>query len=92
MSSLLIPKKKDGKVWNETIPFNPLVFGWHFVKACCCEADFIKGDIKMKIAKDKNRVRSSKDKEEILTYSLPQSQTEFFILQTQSELDGIHHK
>ena len=53
MSSLVIPKKKDGKVWNETIPFNPTLFGWDFVKACCCEADFVNGEMKMKVAKQK---------------------------------------
>lgn len=86
-SSLIIPKKKDGKVWNETIPFNPLCFEWQFIKSCCCEADFEKDGIKMKVAKEKNRVRFFKEKQEILTYSLPQSQLEFFILQ--QHLDGI---
>lgn len=80
-SSLLIPKKKGGEVWNETIPFNPLCFGWEFEKACCCEADFVRGELKMKVAKEKNRLRVFKGKEEILTYKLPQSQMEFFILQ-----------
>ncbi len=90
MSSLVIPKKKEGKVWNETIPFNPLRFGWQFLKACCCEADFKKGDIVMKIAKEKNRIRFFKDKEEVLIYSLPETQLEFFILQQQ--LDGINFR
>jgi hypothetical protein len=82
MSSLVIPKKKDGKVWNETIPFNPTLFGWDFVKACCCEADFVRGEMKMKVAKQKDRLRVfDKDKKEILTYRMPQSQMEFFILQ-----------
>ena len=76
MSSLVIPKKKEGKVWNETIP--------------CCEADFKKGDIVMKIAKEKNRIRFFKDKEEVLIYSLPETQLEFFILQQQ--LDGINFR
>lgn len=81
-SNLVIPKKKDGEVWNETIPFNPTLLGWDFVKACCCEADFVKGDLKMKVAKGKNRLRVfNKDKEEILTYCMPENQYEFFVLQ-----------
>ena len=80
-SSLVIPKKKDGRVWNETIPFHPLQFGWTFVKACCCEADFTKGIYKMKVAKGKNRLRVFAEEKEVLTYTIPESQMEFFILQ-----------
>lgn len=89
-SSLIIPKKKDGKVWNETIPFNPLKFGWQFIKACCCEADFTKGGIKMKVCKGKNRVKFYNDgvKEPFLVYYMPETQLEFYILQTQA--DGIN--
>lgn len=89
-SSLIIPKKKDGKVWNETIPFNPLKFGWQFVKACCCEADFVKGDVKMKVGKEKNRVKfySKESKEPFLVYAMPETQLEFYILQTLA--DGIN--
>lgn len=80
-SSLIIPKKKDGEVWNETIPFNPLLMGWEFVKACCCEADFVKGDLKMKIAVKKDRLKVfDSEKNVILVYRVPKSQYEFYVL------------
>lgn len=88
----MIPKKKDGEVWNESIPFNPLLLNWMFIKACCCEADFTKGCVKMKIAKKKNRVRFFiiGEKKPFLTSCLPETQLEFSILENKA--NGINTK
>ena len=79
--NLTIPKRnKDGEVWDETIPFNPLHEDWAFIKACCCEAKFVRGDVTMVVAKKKDRVRFVQNGITFLTAKLPQSQLEFLAI------------
>ena len=48
MSTFTAIKKKGEVVRNETLPFNPLIDGWEYKGACCCEINFTKGDVKIK--------------------------------------------
>lgn len=77
------------RTWNETMFFNPLVLGWDYVHSNCCEANFIKGDLKMKIKKRRDRIYFTQGENEILAYCLPKTQLEFYILQKRID-DGIN--
>ena len=77
-------KKKGEVVRNETLPFNPISEGWQYTGACCCEINFIKGDVKIKANSELGTLKVLRVKpngklklDSILR--LPSNQTEFTI-------------
>lgn len=71
-------------VRNETLPFNPLQDGWEYKGACCCEINFIKGDIKIKANSEFNTLKvlrvTPKGKLKLVDiFTLPSNQLEFSI-------------
>ena len=80
MGSFIAIKEKDGKRFKQSLPFNPTIEGWDYHSACCCNVSFTKGDLKMKVDKDKKIVFIEKEEKQIDLFSMPNNQIEFKII------------
>lgn len=76
-----VEKIKDGQSFWQTLPFNPLSFGWRFIQACCCEVWFRKGGRVAVVIPGKNRMElcESKNMQIVSTHAMPKSDLEFLI-------------
>jgi hypothetical protein len=87
MSTFTAIKKKGEVVRNETLPFNPIIDGWEYKGACCCEINFTKGDVKIKANSELKtlkvlRVMPKSGKLKLdSVFRLPSNQLEFSIKQ-----------
>lgn len=84
MSLFTAIKKKGEVVRNETLPFNPLVDGWDYKGACCCEINFTKGDVKIKANSEFKtlqvlRIKPNGKQKLENVFKLPINQLEFLI-------------
>jgi hypothetical protein len=73
-----VQKTKGGVEFWEHIPFNPILYGWEFKEACCCNIKFTKGDVLLSVT-DKGKV-FVKTSEKTLAFNIPENQLEFLIL------------
>lgn len=84
MSTFTAIKKKGEMVRNETLPFNPIIDGWDYKGACCCEINFTKGDVKIKANSEFKtlkvlRILPSGKLKLIDVFRIPSNQLEFSI-------------
>lgn len=71
----------------ERLPFNPLLYGWNFKEACCCNVKFEMGDKLMSVT-DKG-MTFVKMPEKIVAFNTPKNQLEFIILHYGTNSDSF---
>lgn len=77
-TSFKVWKTKNGVGFWEVLPFNPVLYGWTFKEACCCNVKFTKGDMLMSVTDKGNTY--VKYPEKTVSFTTPTNQLELLIL------------
>ena len=80
MSKFIALKEKDGVEFSHELPFNPLLCGWIYDGACCCNVRFTKEDKMLILSTKHNRITTKVGDKIIGGYVVPNNQTEFEII------------
>lgn len=77
MDSFIALKEKDGVAFKYVMPFNPILTGWEYESACCCNVVFVKGEKKLIVASKKDRIEIKEKDTIVNAFPMPTNHKEF---------------
>lgn len=80
-------KDSDGQPFSywERLPFNPVLYGWEFKSACCCNIIFNRNGSKLAVTDKGFTLVTTGDK--TISFKTPENQIEFLILDYGTQSD-----